>query len=370
VFSLTEIATHYFARGNTARGAHFLYPSAFQGLEKLFVLTGPPGTGKSTVLSKLADGLISLDHPVQFFHSPLRPEELDGIICPHLKIGFIDGDVCGALDAIPSIQTVIPYAFENAINNDQLSVSDRTEMEELGVRLENAYNSAYEAFNTALKIHDEWEAFYIEAMDFGKADEIAEEWKDILFGKLEDESPVAGRRLFFGAATPKGAFDFIQSLTAPLERRIFIKGRPGSGKSTLLKKLAAAAEEKGVEVQIFHCGFDPNSLDMLIFPTLSTAIFDSTAPHEYFPNRIGDEVLDMYARTMKPGIDEAYAAELADIKARYSTKMKQATSFLAEAEALDSRIKAFYTAATDFSKVDLLLKELESELTASAETGS
>ncbi|WJH37323.1 hypothetical protein N6H14_10145 [Paenibacillus sp. CC-CFT747] len=165
----------------------------------------------------------------------------------------------------------------------------------------------------------------------------------------------------FWSCYSEGAFDFIQSLTAPLERRIFIKGRPGSGKSTLLKKLAAAAEEKGIEVQVFHCGFDPNSLDMLIFPKLGTAIFDSTAPHEYYPNRDGDEILDMYTLTMTPGTDEAYAAELAAIKERYSAKMKEATSSLAEAEAIDSQIKAFYVAATDFLVVEELQLQLQSE---------
>jgi hypothetical protein len=130
----------------------------------------------------------------------------------------------------------------------------------------------------------------------------------------------------------------------------------------MLKKLAAAAEQNGIEVEIFHCGFDPNSLDMLIFPKLSTAIFDSTAPHEYFPERSGDEILDMYARTMAPGIDEAYEAELTAIKGRYAAKMKEATSHLAAAEALDSEIKAFYTAATDFSIAQGIRQQLQDEL--------
>ena len=167
--------------------------------------------------------------------------------------------------------------------------------------------------------------------------------------------------MFFGAATPQGAFDYIQALTAPMDRRIFIKGRPGSGKSTLLKKLAAAAESNGIEVQVFHCGFDPNSLDMLIFPELRTAIFDSTAPHEYFPDRPGDEVLDMYEHVIKPGTDEAHAAELAAVRARYSATMKEATASLAEAEAVDARLKAVFTAATDFAAVEALRQRLLAE---------
>lgn len=33
---------------------------------------------------------------------------------------------------------------------------------------------------------------------------------------------------------------------------------------------------------------------MLIIPELSVCIFDSTAPHEYFPNRESDHTIDMY----------------------------------------------------------------------------
>ena len=40
---------------------------------------------------------------------------------------------------------------------------------------------------------------------------------------------------FLGAATPKGAVDFVPNLTEGLPHRYFIKGPPGPGKSTMLK---------------------------------------------------------------------------------------------------------------------------------------
>jgi energy-coupling factor transporter ATP-binding protein EcfA2 len=358
---LIQNASHYFARGNTARGTYSLYKSAFQGLDKILVLTGPRGTGKSTIICKLAESLMERGQHVQCFHSPLRPDELDGIIATELKVGIVDGRFCdwikeGGTDA------TIEFDFGVALDSRGISTETLGKIEELNGQLGDAYSNAYESFVSALRIHDEWEKFYIESMDFDKADQIAQELIQELFAGHENETPTIGRHLYFGAATPKGAFDFIQSLTAPLNRRIFIKGRPGSGKSTLLKKLAAAAEKKGIEVQIYHCGLDPNSLDMLIFPKLSTAIFDSTAPHEYFPDRDGDEILDMYERAMTPGTDETYAAEIAAIKERYSAKMKEATSHLASAEAIDLQIKSFYTAATNFSIVEELRLQLQSEI--------
>ncbi|MFE0558368.1 PRK06851 family protein [Paenibacillus sp. NPDC058910] len=354
-------SSHYFAHGNTARGAHFLYTSAFDGLNKIFVLTGPQGTGKSTVIQSLADSLLDNDLHVQCFHSPLRPDELDGIILTELKVGIVDGRVFKGISDSGAGEIVFIH-FEEALDNSLILPEHFITIEDLRGKLESAYSKVYETFAMALRIHDEWEKYYIENMDFSKADQIAQDLIQELYAGHESDTPTASRHLFFGAATPRGAFDFIQSLTSQLERRIFIKGRAGSGKSTLLKKLASAAEQKGIEAQVFHCGFDPNSLDMLIFPKLRTAIFDSTAPHEYFPDRDGDEILDMYTRTVAPGTDEAHAAEIAGIKARYSAKMKEATSHLAEAEAIDSQIKAYYVAATNFSIVEKLHLQLQSEL--------
>lgn len=354
-------SSHYFAHGNTAHGAHFLYTSAFDGLNKIFVLTGPQGTGKSTVIQSLADSLLDKGLHVQCFHSPLRPDELDGIILTELKVGIVDERVCKGISDSGAGEIVFIH-FEEAFDDSLILPEHFITIEDLRGKLERAYSKAYETFAAALRIHDEWEKYYIDNMDFAKADQIAQELIQELYAGHESDTSTAPRHLFFGAATPRGALDFIQSLTAQLERRIFIKGRAGSGKSTLLKKLASTAEQKGIEVQVFHCGFDPNSLDMLIFPELRTAIFDSTAPHEYFPDRDGDEILDMYARTIAPGTDEAYAAEIAGIKARYSAKMKEATSHLAEVEAIDSQIKAYYVAATDFSIVEKLHLHLQSEL--------
>ncbi|MBL1704179.1 hypothetical protein ELE02_33765, partial [Klebsiella pneumoniae] len=148
--------------------------------------------------------------------------------------------------------------------------------------------------------------------DFNKANELTDELIQKLFTNEGGKQSTVKHR-FLGAATPKGAVDFVPNLTEGLPQRYFIKGRPGSGKSTMLKKLAKVAEEKGFDVEVYHCGFDPNSLDMVIVRELGFAIFDSTAPHEYFPSRGGDEIIDMYDLIVAPGTDEKYATEIRDV---------------------------------------------------------
>ena len=76
--------------------------------------------------------------------------------------------------------------------------------------------------------------------------------------------------------------DYVPNLTENIRKRYFLKGRPGR-KINSFEKLASVALNRGFDVEIYHCGFDPNSLDMVILRELDIAIFDSTAPHEYFP---------------------------------------------------------------------------------------
>ncbi len=347
----------YFARGNTARGDHSLYSSALQELNTLYVLQGFPGMGKSTILQHLSALASGRGLDVQEFHSSMNPGELDGLILTESKVGFVDESACGSVD-LPGTETV-KVDMRPALDKDRIAGIDPAELDAMNDRLAASLSQAYAAFAAALRVHDEWESFYIESMDFRKANELARSLTESFFQGRTPDKRAAVRHLFLGAATPVGAIDYIQNLTAGMERRIFIKGRPGSGKSTLLKRLAAEAEASGIDVDVFHCGFDPNSLDMLIFPELGLALFDSTAPHEHYPNRDGDEVLDMYAQLIAPGIDERYAKELYEIKQRYTAKMQEATALLAEARAYDAQIKAVYTAATDFSVIERLRGELE-----------
>jgi Cdc6-like AAA superfamily ATPase len=199
-------------------------------------------------------------------------------------------------------------------------------------------------------------------MDFNKADQLTNKLIESFFGKMKLNKAADVRHRFLGAATPKGAVDFVPNLTEEIPKRYFIKGRPGSGKSTMLKKLATAAEDRGVDVEVYHCGFDPHSLDMVIFRELGIAIFDSTAPHEYFPSRDGDEIIDMYEILIDQGTDDLFAEIISKIAAKYRSKMTEATSYLAKAKALHDELEAIYIEAMDFSIVEKIGVRIAEEI--------
>ncbi|WP_462410165.1 PRK06851 family protein [Neobacillus sp. Marseille-QA0830] len=352
---------NYYAGGNTARGFHNLYDSNLQGLDRLFILKGGPGTGKSSLMKKVGHEWAEKGFNIEFLHCSSDNDSIDGVLIPALKVGIVDGT------APHVIEPKAPGAVEEYINLgeawDAKTLSfHKKAIQKLTGQIGESFQKAYDTFKEALDIHDDWEKIYINSMNFQKADRLTSKLADSFFGKMKLNKQADVRHRFLGAATPKGAVDFVPNLTEDIQKRYFIKGRPGSGKSTMLKKLAAIAEERGIDTEVYHCGFDPHSLDMLIFRELGIAIFDSTAPHEYFPSRDGDEIIDMYELLIEPGTDEIFADVISKISTNYKNKMNQATSHLARAKQLHDELEEIYVAAMDFTKVEQIQQKIAEQI--------
>ncbi len=317
--------THYFVTANSSAGFVNLIDSNINDLEKIYLLTGNNNKAKHDILTEIASKHKNNGNNLEFIHSSYEPDELDGVILCDIKEGYINDRIFPTINA----DMYEKITFINAGNQD-VSQEYVSSYEEL-------YSKAYSSFTNAIKVHDEWEKIYISNMDFEKADIYTENIIDTILTPSNNENPnniATVRHRFFGCATYKGSVDFIPELTSSLNKRYFIKGRPGTGKSTMLKKIQAKAIELGFDVDVYHCGLDPNSLDMLIIKPLNICIFDSTAPHEYFPESENDIIIDMYKELITPGTDEKYENELIEITSRYKTLINDGISYMKEAHQL------------------------------------
>ena len=297
---------NYFVDANTARGWIDFYDSNFSPLETAICLYGWPSMMISELIADICHTAKEEETSIELIHDSLD-NHMAGIILPKFSAGVINEPIFAG------------YSVQRLLGGEELDCAFA------------ALQQAKEDFASALKVHDGWEKIYLERIDFQKLDQVFTFTADRL---IQDTLPKTGKAVhrFFGAATADGSLDYIPNLTEDLGRRIFLKGRPGTGKSTLLKRFAHKAMESGYDCEVYHCGFDPDSLDMVIVRELSLCIFDSTAPHEYQPSRPGDEVLDLYKAAVVPHTDETCAAELAASAAAYHTQINKAVSALSQAK--------------------------------------
>ncbi|MDE5976915.1 MAG: PRK06851 family protein [Turicibacter sp.] len=350
----------YFACANSSRGFYNFFESNLQGLEQLYILKGGPGTGKSTLMKKVGKHFHELGYDIELIYCSSDPDSLDGVLIPALKVGIVDGT------APHVIEPTAPGAIEQYVNlgiawNKEKLQPFKDEILTLKREIGACYDLLYFEYANALKIHDAWEKIYIDEMDFDLAPQFRHAiCESLLNYKAVDHTAVVKHR-FFGASTPTGSVDHIENLTQGL-KRYFIKGRPGTSKSTLLKELAKKSEALGYDTEVYHCSFDPESLDMVLVPDLNICFFDSTAPHEYFPSLETDEVIDTYAALITPGTDEENAAQLAEIADAYHTTVKLGTKALGEAKRLHDVLEKIYINATNFEIVEAFYQQIKSEI--------
>lgn len=357
---MNNTTLHYFAGGHTAKGFVTLADSSLQGIRSVYVIKGKLASGASDFMREFGLAAAADGEEVWMMHSPFFKGGIDGIVLPRAGMAVLaESGLRGHALQCPGA-AIREVDWPSIYDGEKLAAQEG-ELARLREAMKRAFAAAYERFAEALRVHDDWERIYISNMDKRAAEELAEQTANRLLGSARrTNGPGRTFLRFLGAATPEGAKDFVPQLTDGL-KRWFLKGRPGTGKSTLLRKVASEAAARGFDAEVYRCGFDPDSVDMVIVRELGFAIFDSTAPHEYFPERDGDEIIDLYESCIRPGTDEAFAEEIARCEAAYKACMKDAIGHLAEARAHFDHVLQIYAGAVDYKTADLLKSELRRE---------
>ena len=107
-----------------------------------------------------------------------------------------------------------------------------------------------------------------------------------------------------------------------------IKAGPGGGKSGFMRRIAKAAEDRGLEVEYLICSGDPDSLDGIYIPKLHLGYLDATAPHVTEPRYFGfDSCYVNLGRFCSASPDD----KIREYAEKYHAMYKRAYAFLAAA---------------------------------------
>jgi DNA replication protein DnaC len=339
------LSTAYTSSGFVDYNDYLINPS-----ERVYLLIGAPGTGKSTFMKKTGIELQDYGFSVEFIYSSEYKDKIDAVYVSEANILIINGSKPNSIEAkYPgAIERILD--FGNYCDIDYLR-NEKNSIVYLFDEISREYSIFFEYMKNAKLIHDKWEKEYLLGMNFTKANEITNNIiNEYVIGKKDKKSKVVHR--FSGTLASNGQICFYENLTQDIKNRIVVKGRPGTGKSTMNKKIAKAAIEAGYDVEYYHCGFDAESIDMIIIPELSFAILDGTAPHVVDP--IGnDKLVDMYECIDKEIVNEN-ENPIKSIGEAYSEEITKAKDTFYKIGKLNSELENYYREATDFNEVDAL----------------
>lgn len=306
----------YFAGANTASGYVTKLSDNLLGIDKIYGISGRTKTHKTEILESILKTGEKKYQNIECIMNPFNITKIDAVIFRDIKTAVVDAE---------------EYHGENLDiigKTDNFEKEETDEIKELLKKAGIVKESFYDAYYSAKKIHDEWEKIYIKNMKFERFNAYQDGVIIKMFPKKNDNKGTYKHHRFFGASTPDGSVNYIDNLTENLKRRYFIKGRPGTGKSTFLKRVVKKADEMGYSTEIYYCSFDEASLDMVIVPELGFCVFDSTAPHEMFPESERDMILDFYSEAGLSGVDEKHSRELKEIGDRYKHKISEGMAYL------------------------------------------
>ena len=172
IFTGSDLATnlgderHLFASALTPQGRIDYYDELIEKFKRCFLIKGPLGTGKSTLLEKVGEKAQKRGLKVNYFHCPFAPDRLEAVTIPKLNVVVINREAFvfkkrGKEEEVIDMGECLDY---------QTVKEKQEEMDAIGKRFEGILEKALAKLRKEKKLHDELEEIYKKAMNFELVD--------------------------------------------------------------------------------------------------------------------------------------------------------------------------------------------------------
>ncbi|WP_353894063.1 PRK06851 family protein [Proteinivorax hydrogeniformans] len=347
-----------FPGGNTSEGFYSFYEEVLSKLDRLFILKGGPGTGKSSLIKKVAKHFLERGQSITFLHCSSDTESVDGVIINELSLGVVDGTAPHVVDpTLPGIKDEIINLGEFWDRN--LLLEDKEEITRLKQNIKTYFSTAYKELKYATIAQNKMKKIYVPHIDNAKVEEIKDKLISMTL-KDKESSKKKGRlsQSFAGAITPRGIVSFAGELTDNLSTRVLLLGKPGTNKSTIMESLADKATSLGYDVEAYHCALNPHKLDLVIIPQKQIAFVDASPPHKFVSKSSNDILVDMFALTVPKEIAQQNQKQILNLQRQVDKHILKATSNIKNAKENHAKMENFYIKAMDFDKMQEVFERI------------
>ncbi len=346
-----SITPRYFAASNSAEGFKNYYGDCFSEsrVDRLYIIKGGPGTGKSHFMRTVAHHARRLGYAVTEYECSSDPSSLDGILLSRpdaasagQRIGFLDGTsphVC---------EPTIPGVREEIINLGALwdasrLVGEGSTIRALGARKAGAYDRAYAYLRAAGELDSIAESLIAPAV---RDDRLRAMAARILRHEPAaahfDALPALRSAVSMSGRVTRHTFEALATSLLVLE--------PAYGMGyRLTAHMMAVSREKRHRLLVSYHPIDPDKVDGILYPDTGLCVLVGDAePRADCPARAISlrRYMDADAlRTVRSAI-----RHVAGLRGELE---KDALAALAEASDAHFELEKIYASAMDFEKKEV-----------------
>lgn len=363
---MAGIERHMYPGNNTPEGffSYYQYILGQREADKIFVIKGGPGVGKSTFMRKIGDAMLQDGHDVDFMHCSSDNNSLDGIVLRDKKIAMIDGTSPHVVDpinpgAVDSIIHLGDYWDEEGIRKNRDALISNNE------RIKCIFNRAYNYLAAAGKMYDNMRSIYESAIDHGELYRISAQ---IIGDELSPHviSPKQGdiKKYFGSAITPVGFEHYLNTLMDGYDKVYLIQTPVGVSSERMLDLFMEGAVYRGFTAEGYYCPMKPSSkLEHLLIPELGLAFTTSNEYHSVDRSLLESKVVTIdLENIIRYDAIQYQESILEDSKQKMKELLEKAVFCLSQAKKEHDELEKYYVPNMDFLKIDALRTELTKKL--------
>lgn len=334
---------YVFTSSNTCDGFHSFIPDLVKPLQRVYILKGAPGSGKSTFIRMLGESLAQRGYEVDFWLSASDPLNPEGLYLPRLDLAVVNGSQGQGLDPHYPGATGEVIVMEQYQDREALR-RDGSEIIALIDRLENEGQQVKEILNQAAGTQQDIRRIISRHLQLEKIHSLV----DQLEGEWFQEGPA--ERHFYGSSfTAEGTINYVDEISRSCQRRYVMKGVSGSGQAIIIAEIAERARRRGWYLEYYHSGLERENIIMLLIPSQGIALIDAADTElNLCP---WDVVIDM-----NEFLDDSYSLEQAqeagELKRTYEILLVKAGESLENTQKTLLDLKKIYSASTDFDGIE------------------
>ncbi|HBK67644.1 MAG TPA: ATPase [Firmicutes bacterium] len=353
---------HYFAGGNTGDGFYSYYEHIIgHDANRLFILKGGPGTGKSTFMLKIGEELITRGFELEYFHCSSAPNSLDGLAIPALKVALIDGTAPHTID--PIFPGIVDEIINLGMFWDEATLNpNKEQIKEISKKKKSCFERAYVYLAAAKGVYQNWYQTNFSCLSEELWLKTLLKIKEEIFYNLNPTGKLGSlRHLFASAITADGPINYLESIFNDAEKLYILDGPPGSGQTLILKSLVEMAVELGLESEVYHCALDPKKYEHLWLPRLKTGVITSAWPHKYFT----DEHCSFDTSTFLINNNLLFTETLKESRLVFLDLFERSINWLSKARKLHDELETYYSPSMDFKGTTQLQEKLLARILSS-----